>query len=305
MTTLFLISLLTFLIFQLLPGDPLLAILGPDADAAQIDAMKEKLGLDQSLLQRYFKWIWGAFHGDLGISYQYDMAVSRLIRGSFFVTAGLAVITLLFTFVIGFSTALFLAQIIKSRAFNFLSTINQIWFSIPSFCTAILLILLFSVKLGLFPTMGYVSPSQGFFLFLRSMALPALSLALGSGSILSRYITSSIKSQLKQDYVRTARSKGLSEKKVIINHVLRNALIPSLTIFGLIMTEILGGSIIVENVFSLPGIGRLIATSIQSRDFPLIQGLVLYLAFITLSCNFLVDMLYRVVDPRIRLQGEV
>ena len=148
--------------------------------------------------------------------------------------------------------------------------------------------------------MGYVPISGGFFTWLHSLVLPAFSLSLGSGAILARYTTTSILNQAKQDYVRTARSKGLSEWCMITRHILRNALLPSVTILGLIMTEILGGSIIIENVFSLPGIGRLIATSILTRDFPLIQGLVLYLSLITLFCNFAVDLIYSLVDPRVK-----
>ena len=142
-------------------------------------------------------------------------------------------------------------------------------------------------------------PSVGFF-GLKSLILPALSISLGSGAILSRYVLTSIKNELKQDYVRTAKSKGLSEKQIIFRHILKNSLIPSITTLGLITAEIFGGSIIIENVFSLPGIGRLITTSISSRDFPLLQGLTLYLAGMTLTCNFAVDILYSVIDPRVR-----
>lgn len=305
LTTLFLISLLTFFIFQLLPGNPALAILGPEADASQVQAFEEKMGLDKPIAERYFLWVGGALRGDLGVSYQYNQSVSKLIGGSFSVTLSLALVTLIFTLLIGFSFGFFYAYISKTIFFKPLKTIHQLWFSIPSFCTALLLILIFSVKLALFPAMGYTRISEGFFAWLHSLALPALSLALGSGAILARYITTSILGEAKQDYVRTARSKGLSEGLLIRRHILRNALLPSVTTIGLILVEILGGSIIIENVFSLPGIGRLIASSIQTRDFPLIQGLVLYLALITLFCNLAVDVLYTLIDPRIRHSGKM
>lgn len=301
--TLILISLLTFFVFQLLPGNPALAILGADAESSQLAALEEKMGLDKSVGERYFLWIGNALRGDLGTSYQYDQSVSKLIRGSFSVTLSLAFLTLIFTVLIGFFFGFLYADIRKTKFFKPLMSLHQIWFSIPSFCTAILLILIFSVKLGLFPAMGYVPISQGFFSWLHSLALPAFSLSLGSGAILARYTTTSILNQFKQDYVRTARSKGLVEWKVILIHILPNAVLPSITTLGLIMTEILGGSIIVENVFSIPGIGRLIASSILTRDFPLIQGLVLYLAFITLLCNSLVDLLYTIIDPRLRKEA--
>ncbi|MBR1537760.1 MAG: ABC transporter permease [Treponema sp.] len=300
LTTLILISLLTFAVFQILPGNPALVILGPNAEEAQIASLEQKMNLDKPIAERYFLWILGVFHGDFGTSYQYDQSVSRLIRGSFCVTASLSVLTLTFALLIGLFFGFFYAYIHKSRFFTLFSTLHQIWFSVPSFCTALLLILIFSVKSGLFPAMGYSPLSEGFFSWFRSLFLPAFSLSLGSGAILARYTTTSILTQEKQDYVRTARSKGLSEWQVISRHILRNALLPSVTTLGLIITEILGGSIIIENVFSLPGIGRLIASSILSRDFPLIQALVLYLSLITLFCNFLVDIVYSLIDPRIR-----
>lgn len=301
LTTLFLISLLTFFVFQLLPGSPALAILGADADDSQIAALEEKMGLSKSVSERYVAWISGIFRGDMGISYQYNQNVSKLIRGSFSVTASLALVTLVFTVLIGFSAGFFFAYISRTIFFKPLRTIHQLWFSIPSFCTALLLILILAVKIPAFPTMGYVRLSDGFFAWLHSLALPALSLALGSGAILARYTTTSILTEARQDYVRTARSKGLGEGLIIRRHILRNALLPSVTMFGLIMVDILGGSIIIETVFSLPGIGRLIASSILTRDFPLIQGLVLYLALITLVCNAAVDVLYTLIDPRVRM----
>lgn len=303
LTTLFLVSLLTFCVFQLLPGNPALAVLGADADDAQIAAFEERTGLGRSVAERYVLWVAGAVRGDLGISYQYNQSVSKLIRGSFSVTLSLALVTLAFTVLIGGAAGLFFAYISRTIFFTPLRTIHQLWFSIPSFCTALLLILVFAVKLPLFPTMGYSRLSDGFFQWLYSLILPALSLSLGSGAILARYVTTSILGEARQDYVRTARSKGLSEALVICRHILRNALLPSVTTLGLIMTEILGGSIIIENVFSLPGIGWLIASSILTRDFPLIQALVLYLALITLACNFLVDFVYTLIDPRLRAGG--
>ena len=300
LTTLILVSLLTFFVFQFLPGNPALTILGAEAEASQIAAFEEKMGLDKSITERYFLWVSHALRGDLGISYQYGQSVSRLIAGSFSVTLSLSLITLIFTVCIGFFFGFLYAYIHRTPFFKPLMSIHQIWFSVPSFCTALLLILIFSVKLGLFPAMGYVPLSEGFFSWLHSLTLPAFSLSLGSGAILARYTTTSILNQYKQDYVRTARSKGLNEWKVISVHILRNALLPSITTLGLILTEILGGSIIIENVFSLPGIGRLVASSILTRDFPLIQGLVLYLSFITLLCNTTVDLLYTIIDPRLR-----
>lgn len=292
LTTLLLVTLVTFFTFQLLPGNPALAILGPDAEQAQIENLEKQLGLDLPVPVRYLNWIKNASHGDFGISYKYNQNVGLLIKESFKTTAALAFLTLLLSVLIGVSFGILFAANRKKRFMKPLMYFNQIWISVPSFCTALLLILVFSVFLRILPSMGI----SGF----SSFILPSFSLAFGSGAILARYVKSSIENELRQEYVKTARSKGLSENQIIIKHVLRNALIPSITTVGLIAAEIFGGSIIVENVFSLPGIGKLLTTSISSRDFPLLQGLTLYIAFITLICNFAVDVLYSIVDPRIR-----
>lgn len=292
LSTLFLVAAVTFLTFQLLPGNPALAILGPEAEQAQIEAMEETLELNKPLVLRFFSWLKGVFSGNLGISYKYNEKVSFLIKNALKNTASLAILTLIFTVASGVFSGIFFARFRKNKFVSGLTFINQLWISVPTFCTALLLILIFTVFLNILPSVGFFG--------LKSLILPALSISLGSGAILSRYVLTSIKNELKQDYVRTAKSKGLSEKQIIFRHILKNSLIPSITTLGLITAEIFGGSIIIENVFSLPGIGRLITTSISSRDFPLLQGLTLYLAGMTLTCNFAVDILYSVIDPRVR-----
>ena len=291
-TTLILVSVVTFLTFQLLPGNPALTILGPEAEDAQIAALEQELQLDRPLYQRYIKWVKGVFSGNLGKSYKYGQSVTSIILERVKTTAILAGLSLIFSLGLGLFLGLFFAISRKNRYLKPLFYIDQIFISIPSFCTALLLILFFTVLLRLLPSIGV----SGF----SSFILPALSLSLGSSAILARYIKTSVDDEYKKDYVRTARSKGLTETQIIYRHILRNAIIPSITTLGLIATDIFGGSIIVENVFSLPGIGKLIVTSISSRDFPLLQGLTLYLAAITLFCNFAVDILYSVVDPRTR-----
>ena len=291
-TTLILVSVVTFLTFQLLPGNPALTILGPEAEDAQIAALEQELQLDRPLYQRYIKWVKGVFSGNLGKSYKYGQSVTSIILERVKTTAVLAGLSLIFSLGLGLFLGLFFAISRKNPYLKPLFYIDQIFISIPSFCTALLLILFFTVLLRLLPSIGV----SGF----GSFILPALSLSLGSSAILARYIKTSVDDEYKKDYVRTARSKGLTETQIIYRHILRNAIIPSITTLGLIATDIFGGSIIVENVFSLPGIGKLIVTSISSRDFPLLQGLTLYLAAITLFCNFAVDILYSVVDPRTR-----
>ena len=291
-TTLFLITLVTFFTFKLLPGSPALSILGPEAEESQIEFLEHQLNLDRSLPVQYFIWLKNALTGDLGTSYRYQQSVTSLISGSLPATVSLAVMSLIFTILIGGIFGILFSRVSRHRYLKPLFYVNQIWISIPSFCTALILILIFTLKLHLLPSAGY----SGF----SSLILPSLSIALGTGTILARYIKSSIENELKQDYVRTARSKGLGENTIIFRHILRNSLISSVTVVGLSATQILGGSIIIETVFSLPGIGRLLASSISSRDLPLLQGLIIYLAVITLACNFLIDILYSVIDPRTR-----
>ncbi len=300
LVTLALVSLLTFAVFQILPGDPATVILGVDADPVQLAQLRETLGTDRPLPERFFTWITGVLRGDLGISYRYHQPVSQLIAGGLSVTVTLAVFSLLLTALIGLPVGIWLARHDGKPYTAPVSFLSQLGLSVPVFCVSILLISVFSVKLNWLPSMGYVPWSQSPIGCLKSLLLPAIAIAFGSAAVLIRYVRSSVSHQMGEDYVRTARSKGVPSGLILRRHVLRNSLIPVLTVFGMTVADTLGGSIIVENVFSLPGIGKLIATSISTRDLPLIQGLTLYLAVIVVACNFAVDILYSVIDPRIR-----
>ncbi|WP_318660796.1 ABC transporter permease [uncultured Treponema sp.] len=298
--TIFLVTLITFFTFNILPGNPAIAILGPDADEVQIEQLEKDFNLDKPLYKRYFTWLSGALHGDFGTSYRFNKKVNDVIKSAAEVTASLAFFTILLTAFIAIPFGIILAHYGKNPFVRILGFLDQIWISTPAFCTAILLILIFTVKLNVFPSLGFVRWTENPALCLKTLFLPALSLALGSSAILARYLKTDFSEQQIKDYVRTAYSKGLSSFEVNVHHILRNSIISVITTLGLILTDILGGSIIIENVFALPGIGKLIAVSVSSRDFPLIQGLVLYLALITLTCNFLIDIIYSVIDPRIR-----
>ena len=299
--TLLIVSLAAFLCFSVLPGDPAEIILGLDADPLQLEAMRSQLGLDKSIAERYLSWLSGLFKGDLGVSLRYSQNVSDLIRQAFKVTFALSIVSLVLTVVIALPIGLWLGSHSKKKYSLPVSITSQIALSVPSFCMAIFLISIFSVKLNVLPSIGYTPLSEGFVSFIKSLLLPSLSIAIGSASILIRYIKVSVEKEERMDYVRTAKSKGMKNSSIMLFHVLKNSLIPTITTLGLICADILGGSIIIENIFSLPGIGRLITVSISSRDLPLIQGLVLYLASIVALCNFVVDIVYSLVDPRIRL----
>lgn len=299
---LFLISIVTFGVFQILPGDPATIILGPDADPLQLEALRQSLNLDTPLLTRYIGWVIHTLRGDLGTSLRFHIPVGELILSRIPITASLAFVTLLFTLLIGLPLSLLIVRY-ETYFGKILSILSQLSIAIPSFWMGILLVLLFSVTLGFLPSSGYVALMTNPIEWLKSLLLPGLSIAISTSSILIRYLKTAMLDELPKLYVQTARSKGLSEKIVIHKHVFKNALIPTITILGMLVIDILGGSIITENVFNLPGLGNLIVTAISSRDLPLIQGLTLYLGIIVVTLNFIVDILYSIIDPRIRVNG--
>ncbi|NGP46666.1 ABC transporter permease [Bacillaceae bacterium SIJ1] len=286
--------------FNILPGSPAQAILGIDADEQQIKILEEQLGLNQPLYVQYFDWIKGVFQGDFGESYKYRQPVTDILQDRMPVSFSLAMFSLMLTVLIGIPLGIFIAKEDGKLHSVALSILTQIGISTPSFWIGFILIWLFAVQLGLFPTHGYVPWSESFWGAVKSLFLPSLAIAIGNIAIVIRYLKNSVLDQAKQDYVRTAKVKGLSSNEIVYGHVLRNALLPVLTILGLITADTLGGSIIIENVFALQGLGSLLTTSIDSRDFPLIQSLILIISLIVIVMNFIVDLMYQVIDPRIR-----
>lgn len=301
LVTLFIISLLTFCVFQLLPGDPAHIILGVDADPLQVQALTKALGLDLPMHQRYINWVAGLFSGNLGQSLRYQVPVEELIHDALPVTVSLTFFSLLITVLLVVPISVYLAKNNNKRFPTFISSLMQIGIAVPSFWLSMLLVLLFSVTLRWFPSGDFIPFTKSFWGAVRSLVLPALSISIGTTAVVIRYLKSTLLDQMNMDYVRTARSKGLTKNAALYRHVLKNALLPAITILGMIAVEVLGGSIIVENVFNLPGIGSLIISGVGNRDFPLVQGLVFYLAFTVVSINFIIDLLYSVIDPRIRL----
>ena len=300
--TLFVISLLTFGVFQILPGNPVDVILGVDADPLQAQALEKQLGLDLPLGERYVNWIGDLFRGDLGDSIRYQVPVGDLLKSSLPVTISLTVFSLLITVVTVIPIAIFLAKNNNKKSALFLSFLTQIGVAVPSFWLGILLIMLFAVTLQVLPSGDFIPFSEDPLGCIRSLILPSVAIAIGTSAVVIRYLKNTLLDQMNLDYVRTARSKGATQKRVLYRHVLKNALLPTLTILGMPVVDVLGGSIIVENVFNLPGIGHLITSGVGNRDFPLVQGLVFYLAFMVIVINLVVDLLYMAVDPRIRLE---
>ncbi len=298
--TLFFVSLIIFFVFQVLPGNPAEIILGTEADEAQVLALEKELGLDKPILVRYANWIKDILKLDMGTSLKYQVPVKDLFFKKLPVTLYLTFFSLFLSLIIAIPLSIQITAKSDKWYASIITAITQLGISIPSFWLAFLLIYLFAVKLGWFNTLSYNAMSGNFFQKLYKFFLPSLAIAIPNIATIIRYMQSAILDEINKDYVRTARMKGLLLKDILYKHVLRNALIPVITIIGISITSSVGGSLIVENVFSLPGIGSLIVQSISSRDFPLIQSVVFAVAFMVIIINLIVDILYRIVDPRIR-----
>ncbi len=306
--TLFFISVLVFFIFQVIPGDPALSILGTEATDEKVEALREQLGLNAPLPQRYFNWFTGVLRGDLGKSYRYQeslneqMAVSRLIAGKLPVTLTLAGLSLLLIIIFSIPIGILWGGT-KSRVVDgVLNVLSQFTMSVPSFFLGIIIIYLFGLVMKWFTPGGYISYREDFFGYIRYMLFPAITVAVPKVAMTAKFLRNSIITQLKSDYVRTAYSKGARRKRVLFVHVLKNAMIPVVTFIGIIAAEIAAGSIVVEQVFGLPGIGRLLVSSISTRDYPVVQALMLYIVFAVVIVYFVVDILYRYIDPRVEEQ---
>lgn len=298
--TLFFVSLIIFFVFQVLPGNPAEIILGTEADEAQVLALEKELGLDKPILVRYGNWIKDILKLNMGTSLKYQVPVKDLFLRKLPVTLYLTFFSLFLSLIIAIPLSIQITAKSDKWYSSIITAITQLGISIPSFWLAFLLIYLFAVKLGWFNTLSYNAMSGNFLEKLYKFFLPSLAIAIPNIATIIRYMQSAILDEINKDYVRTARMKGLLLKDILYKHVLRNALIPVITIIGISITSSIGGSLVVENVFSLPGIGSLIVQSISSRDFPLIQSVVLAVAFMVIFINLLVDIIYKIVDPRIR-----
>ena len=292
--TLFLISAVTFFTVNVLPGDPAILILGPEGDPERLDSLRQELGLHQHALVRFTDWLRGLLSGNLGRSIRYSVEIGPLIRNALPVTLLLAVasvgLALLISIPIGIGCAV--------RQGSFLETVSllltQLGMALPSFWLGFLLIHLFALELGLLPPAGFSSGA--------SLILPALALAIPRAAVLTRVVRSSMIDTLSQDYIRTARSKGLPQHLVLYKHALKNAAVSIASVAGVHLTQLLGGTIVIEQVFGLPGLGQLLLAAALQRDLPLVQGLVVISAALILMVNFGVDLVLLGLDPRLRYE---
>jgi len=298
--TLLLVSGVIFIVLHVIPGDPAQLILGIQATPETLGELRHKMGLDVPLPVQYMNWIGGLLYGDMGRSITYDVPITSLIISRLQVTVPLAILSILFAVVFSIPLGVYAALHRNQPGDYGVMIFSQIGLAIPAFWAGILLILLFAVELRWFSAGGFRAWTETPWGALKSLLLPALSLGLIRAAVLARLTRSCMLEVLGEDYIRTARSKGLAEKVVVYKHAFRNALIPVVTIIGLQMGELLAGAIVIENVFNLPGLGRLVFLAIGQRDLPVVQGVSLLIAFLIVVVNFAVDVIYGVVDPRIR-----
>lgn len=298
--TILLISVFVFLLQQLLPGDPILAMAGEERDPATIEFLREKYGLNDPLPVQYFKWIGGVVQGDLGISLRTNQPVSELLLQKLPVTIQLAVMALIFAVVIGVPAGI-LSAVKKGTVVDYAANVVALsGLSIPNFWLGIMLILLVSVKWGLLPASGYTPPGEDLVRSITTMLMPAFVLGTALAATLMRHTRSAMLGVLKSDYVRTARAKGLYERQVILRHAFRNALVPIVTLTALLFGELVAGAVLTEQIFTIPGFGKLVVDAVFNRDYAVVQGIVLCTAVGFIVMNLLADAAYFALNPRLR-----
>ena len=293
-------SVVIFAALDVLPGNIAQVLLGPDASEEAVQALSRQLGLDQSAWQRYTQWLVGLLQFDLGMSHAYSSPVSELILERLSLTLPLAVIAMLLTTVLALGAGVYAASRQHRLGDVGVMGLSQLGIAIPNFWFAILLILLCSVHLRWFAAGGFDGWSEGWLEGLKALLLPALSLAVVQAAILARITRSAMLEVLREDFVRTARAKGLSLRSAMWAHALRNAMIPVITVMGLQFANLVAGTVVIENVFYLPGLGRLIFQAIANRDLIVVRNAVMLLAVMVVLINFAVDLLYAVIDPRLQ-----
>ncbi len=299
--TLLLVSLLAFLAFEIIPADPVTMMLGTDYTPERAEALRQQLGLDRPVPLRYLEWLRSFVHGDMGTSYSYSMPVREVLRGKIAVTAALSLLSWLLVTAVSIPLGIALARY-KGRRFEQISvSLNQILMSVPSFFLGILLTWLFGLVLHWFVPGSFVPFSQSFFGCIGYLFFPALAISIPKIAKTAKLLSSAILSEMKRDYVLTAYSHGNSRWMVIRRHVLRNALLPVVTYLAMSLADIVASSIIVEQVFVVPGLGRLLIASISNRDFPVALCIVVMIAFVVVVMNYLADLLTQGIDPRVRL----
>lgn len=295
------VGIIVFFMMHLLPGNPAAMMLGPEATQEEIKALSKKLGLDRPVPVQFIEWITNIARGDFGNSIFFQgMPVTEVVFNHFQATLVLTLFGLLLAVLFGIVVGVIAAAFHNSMIDRFVMLLTSVGVAIPNFWLGLMLALLFSILIPILPPAGYKPLSEGFAESIQYLILPAIAIAFGQASLLARMTRANMLEVLQNDYIRTARAKGLSEYKVIFKHGLKNALIPILTVIGLAFANLMGGAVVTEQIFNIPGIGRLLVKSVFSRDYPVIEGIVIYIAAAWVFINLIIDILYSFLDPRIK-----
>jgi len=305
--TLAVTSAVVFAVLDLLPGNVAQVMLGESATPEAVAALERKLGLDRPAPQRYLHWLASLARLDLGTSHAYDTPIAELVAERLVVTLPLALLAMALTVVLALAAGVYAAAHHNRAGDLGVMAASQLGIAVPSFWFGILLVMLFAVQLSWFPSGGFPGWTEdeggGPWDALQALVLPAVALAVVQAAILARFTRSAVLDVLREDFVRTARAKGLTRRAVLWGHVLRNAMVPVVTVMGLQFANLVTGTVVIENVFSLTGLGRLLFQAISNRDLPLVQGLVMLIAATVVTINFVVDLLYAAIDPRLKAVG--
>ncbi len=298
---LLIVSILAFLAFEIIPGDPARSILGTEATEGKVQALREEMGLNRPLPQRYGQWVKDFLAGDMGVSYSYQVPVREMIGDKIPITAALALMSFAFILLFSIPVGILSARYENGVWDRIFLVLNQVIMSVPPFFIGIVLTVLFGLTFKLFVPGDYVSYTDSMSGFLSYLIFPSIAIALPKAAMTARMLRSSLLTQMRQDYVRTARSRGNSPWRILIRHVLRNGILPVVTFLGIVMGDILANSIVVEQVFGIPGLGRTLISSISKRDYPVVEAVIVLIAVAILVINLIVDLLYQKLDKRIEI----
>lgn len=299
LVTLLAVSFLVFLALSIIPGDAATNMLGTQATPESIAALREEMGLNDPFFVQYFRWLFECLTGDFGTSYSYHISVSSLIMDKLPITITLTIFSFIMILIVSIPLGVFIAKHSGGVIDRVLTVINQIVMSIPAFFSGILITLVFGLILGMFKPGGFVSYKTDMAGFFGYLIFPSVAIAIPKISMTVKLLKESILEEYRKEYVKTAYSRGNSTTQVLYKHILKNAIIPVITFLGMTLADIVAGSIVVEQVFGIPGLGRILLTSISNRDYPVVQAIIIMLAVIILTINFIVDIIYHKVDPRI------
>ena len=294
------VALFVFLMLRLSPGDPAAVIAGDYASPEDIAKIRTQLGLDQPIIVQCSTWIWSLMQGNLGISIFSNLPVTKLIAQRLEPTLMLSLTTLIFAVVVAVPMGVIAAWKAGTWVDRLIMIFAVFGFSVPVFVLGYMMIFSFSMELGILPVQGYKSPFDDFWQFVRHITLPTITLSVIYIALIARITRASMLEVLEEDYIRTARAKGQTESRVLISHALKNASIPIVTIIGIGIALLIGGVVVTESVYNIPGLGRLVVDAILKRDYPIIQGLILMFSFVYIIINLLIDIVYTILDPRIR-----